>query len=102
MLVINATQIRKNYSGVGIYSKKVIERIIPKWDEGKIYLQQNEFGDPPGWKIEKVKNIGRDLVRWLWIQYILPGKVNENDVLFSTFSESPANCKCKTVLVVHD
>lgn len=102
MLVINATQIRKNYSGVGVYSKKIIERIIPKRNGGKIYLQQNEFGNPPGWKIEIVKGIGRDLFRWLWIQLILPRKVNKDDVLFSTFSESPSRCKCKTVIVVHD
>src|SRR5438876_4666130 len=102
MLVINATQIKKNYSGVGVYSKKIIERIIPKWDEGKIFTQQNEFGNPAGWKIKIVKNIGRDLLRWLWIQIILPLKIKRDDVLFSTFSESPARCKCKTVLVVHD
>jgi len=103
MLVINATQIRKNYSGVGVYSKKIIERIIPKWNEGKIYTQLNEFGAPAGWNIEIVKNTGRDLLRWLWIQLILPHKIkNRDDVLFSTFSESPVNCKCKTVLVIHD
>ena len=72
------------------------------WDEGKIFTQQNEFGNPAGWKIEIVKNIGRDLLRWLWIQIILPLKIKRDDVLFSTFSESPVRCKCKTVLVVHD
>src|ERR1700694_1323221 len=102
MLVINATQIKRNYSGVGVYSKKIIERIIPKWNEGKIYTQVNEFGKPAGWKIEVIRNIGRDLLRWLWIQFILPNKLKKDDLLFSTFSESPLRCKCKTVITVHD
>lgn len=103
MLVINGVQIQANYSGAGVYFYKITKRLMQKWEDGLIYTQFDSFENKKNWRVETVKYVKRDLIRWLWVQFILPFKIkNSLDILFCTFSEAPIFCKCKTVIVVHD
>jgi glycosyltransferase involved in cell wall biosynthesis len=108
MLVINATHVRKEYSGVGVYFFSIAGRLTEKFSSGIIYAQynirsENFFKDNFNWKIRIIKYLNRDLIRWLWVQLILPFKLlNKKNILYCSFNESPVFCRCKTVTVVHD
>lgn len=103
MLIINATQIHKKHSGVGVYTTKVIEKLLEKQPGGIIYTQWNIFGKTfDNWKIIEVKNIRRGFIRWLWLQFIFPFKLKDNDLLYCPFSEAPTTKKVRLILTVHD
>lgn len=103
MIRINAIQVKTGYSGVGVYSIKVIERLVKKIKRGIIYTGLNCFGSiPPGWEIKQVKIFDRDLIRWLWHHLIFPLRLNKNDVLYCPFSEAPVWFWGKLIITVHD
>src|SRR5437667_11219259 len=103
MIVINATQIHRAHSGVGVYTYKVVEKLIEKLSGGVIFTQWNIFGKKQrNWKIIVVKNIRRGFIRWLWIQFIFLSKLRRNDILYSPYSEAPITKKVKSIITVHD
>lgn len=108
MLVINATHVRKEYSGVGVYFFSIAGRLAKIFSRGIIYAQYDIrsecfIKDNINWKVKIIRYLNRDLIRWLWVQLIFPFKLlNKENILYSSFNESPVFCRCKTVTVVHD
>ncbi len=103
MLVINALQVKKNYSGVGVYTASIINALVKKFSKGRIYARLDVFGElPPNWELIIKKIYDRDLVRWLWINLVFPFNLKKNDVLFSTFTEAPLLFNGKQIITVHD
>ena len=103
MLIVNATQVKKGYSGVGVYSIDVIKHLVKKIDNGIIYSSLNEFGNlPEKWHLKLTMDFNRDLIRWLWINIIFLFKLKKNDVLYCTFSEAPVFFRGKLIITVHD
>ena len=103
MLKINATQVKEGYSGVGVYSIKVIERLAKKFSSGVIYTCLNSFKDiPHSWQVKHVKIFDRDLIRWIWHHFIFSFKLSKKDVLYCPFSEATIWFGGKLIITVHD
>jgi glycosyltransferase involved in cell wall biosynthesis len=103
MIVINATQIHQAHSGVGVYTYKVIEKLIEKLPGGVIFTQWNIFRrEQKNWKIIEVKHIRRGLIRWIWIQFVFLSKLRKNEILYCPYSEAPITKKVRSVITVHD
>jgi glycosyltransferase involved in cell wall biosynthesis len=103
MLIVNATQIKKGYSGVGVYSINITKQLFKNFKSGIVYTCLDVFGDlQNNWQVKTINNLGRDLIRWMWLSFIFPFKLKKNDVLFSTFTEAPFLFRGKLIIVVHD
>lgn len=104
-IVINSSILNENPTGLGVYTKNVIEKIYKLNDKIEIL-------SPVDIKEIKVKKINRYVspnykklggaCRFLWTQLVIPFKVKKDDILYHPFQYISFFARSKQIITIHD
>ena len=108
---INATILDDRPSGLGNFTRQVINHMAPLLDDYVVFASCFEGLGIPAGNLYRVSqavspSLGRrgHLARWSWLQFALPGIMRKEhvDLLLSTVPEGVVSRGVKQVIVVHD
>lgn len=104
-IVINSSILNESPSGLGIYTKNVVQEIYKLNKDIRVLSPV----DIKGVKVERITKYVKPsykkqggLVRLLWTQFILPFKVKKNDIIYHPFQYVALFCRAKQIITIHD
>lgn len=104
-IVINASILDENPTGLGIYAKNVIKELIKYNKNLKIFSPV----DIKGVEVEKISKYVKPsykkkggLARLLWTQLVFPFKLKKDDIVYHPFQYLSLLSNAKQIITIHD
>lgn len=104
-IYINATILDEKPTGLGIYVKNIIAKLKNKEIKFEVFCPIEIDGVKVNKTTEKLKTTYKKkggLVRFLWTQFVLPFKVNKNDIVYHPFQYLSILSRSKQIITIHD
>ena len=104
-IYINATILDEKPTGLGIYVKNIIAKLKNKEIKFEVFCPIEIEGVKVNKTTDKLKTTYKKkggLVRFLWTQFILPFKVNKNDIVYHPFQYLSILSRAKQIITIHD
>lgn len=104
-IYINATILDERPTGLGIYVKNIIAKLKNKDIDFEVFCPIEIEGVKVDKTTEKLKTTYKKkggIVRFLWTQFILPLKVNKNDIVYHPFQYLSILSRSKQIITIHD
>ena len=104
-IYINATILDERPTVLGIYVKNIIAKLKNKDIDFEVFCPIEIEGVKVDKTTEKLKTTYKKkggIVRFLWTQFILPLKVNKNDIVYHPFQYLSILSRSKQIITIHD
>ncbi|CUO42697.1 glycosyltransferase family 4 protein [Clostridium disporicum] len=104
-LYINGTMLDERPTGLGVYIKNIVLELKKKNIKFKLFCPIEIEGVEVIKTTEKVKTSYKKkggLYRFLWTQFLMPFKVNKNDIVYHPFQYLSLLTRAKQIITIHD